>query len=307
MEPGTRSACENRKGRRMSRIKISVITPDGANSIATYRSIGPFMKLPDSEFDIRIFDGRKGYNLWEAILFGDIVFTHAIFDEKSVRICDTVKKAGKRLWIDWDDDLSCVPAWNRNHAAFANCERNLIAIAKMADVVTVTSSALVAQAKKWGGKNVIYLPNAIDDDFRCLPTHDRTDVIVWRGGDSHIADTIAGKETFRVLGADHEIVFIGSCPDLAWSLPRWRHFGITDYANYITLLNSLAPTAMFVPLVDHPFNAAKSDIAAQECWLVGANLIHSGLGEYRDLPVRREPRWLSQTNVIREGIARSLV
>jgi hypothetical protein len=80
-----------------------------------------------------------------------------------------------------------------------------------------------------------------------------------------------------------------------------------DYANYIAVMNMLAPEYVIVPLAEHPFNHAKSDIGAQEAYLIGAKLIHNGIGEYAGLPEVGKPRWLSEANVIRTKILRGLV
>jgi hypothetical protein len=79
-----------------------------------------------------------------------------------------------------------------------------------------------------------------------------------------------------------------------------------DYTNYITVMNALAPEYVLVPLADHPFNHAKSDVGAQEAYLIGAKLIHNGIGEYKGLPETGKPRWLSEVNALRTKILRSL-
>jgi hypothetical protein len=87
---------------------------------------------------------------------------------------------------------------------------------------------------------------------------------------------------------------------------KYRQFPVSDYSNFICLLNSLAPEYLVVPLVDHPFNRAKSDVAAQECYLVGAKLMHNGTGEFAGLPESGTPRWLSEVNPLRQQIIEEL-
>jgi hypothetical protein len=63
---------------------------------------------------------------------------------------------------------------------------------------------------------------------------------------------------------------------------------------------------MFVPLVDNIFNQGKSDVAALECYLIGAKLIHSNIGEFKGLPEVGTPRWLSDVNHLRLELINSL-
>jgi hypothetical protein len=109
------------------------------------------------------------------------------------------------------------------------------------------------------------------------------------------------------MNKTHEIVFIGDKPAWSYTL-RHRHFGVTDYVNYLTTMATLAPEIVAVPLVDHPFNLAKSDIGAQEAFLIGAKLWHNGVGEYRQHKVGEcgQVRWLSEVNHIRKELLCSL-
>jgi hypothetical protein len=100
---------------------------------------------------------------------------------------------------------------------------------------------------------------------------------------------------------------VGDAPAWAYQL-RHRHFGVTDYANYIVTLHKLAPEIVAVPLADHPFNHAKSDIGAQEAFAVGAKLWHNGIGEFAQHKLLEccDVRWLSSVQHLRKEIIESL-
>lgn len=286
-------------------LKISLITPNSGDACSLYRGLGPYMQLPNVK--LKTFSGAEGFLLWEAIMSSDVCVLQRPCTEQQVGIASTIRACGKKLIVDWDDNLCCLPDWNPHRADFEGCQPFVEAIAKMADVVTVSSKALVASARQWGAKQAVLVPNAIDDTFKRLPKLPRTRNIVWRGGSSHDGDLLVGKPLIEAYAASHKIVFVGARPQWADDLRSTQHFGIMDYANYIAVMNMLAPEYVIVPLAEHPFNHAKSDIGAQEAYLIGAKLIHNGIGEYAGLPEVGKPRWLSEANVIRTKILRGLV
>lgn len=285
-------------------INVSLITPDSGDACSIYRGVGAYMRLP---VNLQTYDGKKGFFLWEAIMRADVVVLQRPFVQQSVHLAETVRAAGKRLIVEWDDDLSCVPAWNPHHKHFVGCKTHLESIARLSDAVTVTTKALATSATEWGATDVRIVPNAIDDSWKTLPKLARRKIVCWRGSNTHSADLEIARPWFQeAKAAGYEVAIFGDAPAWAHELGTFRHFGVADYSNYLTLLNSLAPEKMFVPLVDHPFNRAKSDIAAQECYLIGADLVHNNVGEFAGLPARAEPRWLSETNQIRLQLLKDL-
>lgn len=285
-------------------INVSLITPDSGDACSIYRGVGPYMRLP---VNLQVYDGKKGFFLWEAIMKADVVILQRPFVAQSVHLAETVRAAGKRLIVEWDDDLSVVPAWNPHQKAFAGCIPQLEALARLSDAVTVTTNALATSATEWGATAVRIVPNAIDDSWQTLPKLPRRKIVCWRGSNTHSADLEIARPWFQEAKREgYEVAIFGDAPAWAYELGTFRHFAVADYSNYLTLLNSLAPAKMFVPLVDHPFNRAKSDIAAQECYLIGAELKHNDVGEFKGLPPTGTPRWLSETNPIRMELLKEL-
>jgi hypothetical protein len=262
------------------------------------------MKL---DVDLKVFNGAEGFHLWEAVLWADVVVIQRPYTDQMVSVATVVKELGRPLVVDWDDDLSCVPDWNPHIESFANALPNLIKLSQMADVVTPSSTAIQKKVISWGGKRVELVKNAIDDIFKTLPKLPRKDHIVWRGGASHQKDMDIAKDMLKAMSHKNTIIFLGDKPEWASELRQVKTVGILDYANYIMLLNQLAPKMMVLPLVDCPFNHARSDIGAQEAYLVGAEVWHNHIGEYKNLPTKGTPRWLSETNAQRMQILESLV
>lgn len=288
-------------------MKISVISPDLGDSCSLYRTLGPYRKL-EGIFDISYFAGKSGFFLWDAILNADVILLQRPYTMQHATIAQCVKSCGKKLLVDWDDDLSCVSEWNPHVSAFKDCLKHLEVCAKLSDCVTVSSEALKHASQRWGATRVEIVRNAIDDALvAVMGKKQRKNVVAWRGSNTHIADLEIAKpilEDFMAKG--YEVAFFGDRPNWSYAF-KHKYFPVSDYCQYMATLDALAPSYMVVTLVDHPFNHSKSDIAAQECWTIGAKLIHNGIGEYAGLPEWQEPRLLSEANAQRIDIFRSLM
>lgn len=294
------------------KLKIGLITPDSGDACSTYRGLGPYMKLP---YELNVYDGKKGFFLWEAIIKNDLIVLQRPHTDQVLGIARAVKAMGKPLIVDWDDDLSCVPPWNPFRHAFEKCLPVLQQCARLADVVTVTTKALEEKAFAWGAKRIEIVPNAIDDSVAVslikrsatIRKNNTKKYIAWRGSDTHHADLELCKPVILDYAKQGYVAaFFGSIPAWAYEIEH-RHFPVSDCCVYLTNLSSLAPEYFICYLVDHPFNHAKSDIAAQEAYTVGARLLHNGVGAYAGLPEIGAPRLLSETNRQRVDIVASLM
>lgn len=264
------------------------------------------MKLP---YELSVYDGKKGFFLWEAMLKNQLFVVQRPHSEQMLGIIRALKAYSFPVIVDWDDELSCVPPWNPFKKHFEACLPVLQHSAKLADVVTVTTEALAQKAIEWGAKRVEIIQNAIDDVIYKSITQkaERTKYVAWRGSDTHHADLEVCKPTIvEMCKNGYTAAFFGMLPSWAYEV-KHKHFPVADACVYLANLNALAPEYFICCLVDHPFNHAKSDIAAQEAYLVGAKLIHNGVGAYSGLPELTKPRLLSETNKQRIDLIRSIV
>jgi hypothetical protein len=289
-------------------MKIGLITPDAGDACSTYRGAGPYRKLP---FELNVYDGKKGFYLWEAITNNDVIVLQRPHTKQTVNIAMTIKAFNKPLIVDWDDDLSNVPPWNPFRKHFEECLPVLESCAKLADVVTVTTLALERKAASWGANRVEIVPNAIDDSivqsFAQKPP--RNKIVAWRGSDTHSADLEASKpKILELVNQGYDAMFFGAVPTWAYEIAgRYKHIEVGDYCVYLANIFRAAPEYFVYCLAEHPFNLSKSDVAAQEAYLVGAKLLHNNVGAYENLPETSEPRLLSTTNAQRIDIIKSLV
>jgi hypothetical protein len=287
-------------------MKLSIISPDLGEACYIYRG----RAWTQLGVDYRTYDGKKGFHLFDAVMFADSVLMCRPWNAQHVGIARTIKDAGRALLLDFDDDYSRLPPWNPNAHHFKDCLPHLNALVQLADAITVTTKALADAVCEWGAdaKKIVIVPNAIDDSWKTMkPKKDRNPMVLFRGSNTHSADLDVGRQYLTEMNKTHEIVFFGEPPAYAYTL-RHRVFSVTDYSNFIVSMNNLAPEIMAVPLADHPFNHAKSDVAAQEAALIGAKLWHNGVGEFRQHAVNEIPkaRWLSDVNHLRSEVLNSL-
>ena len=282
-------------------MKLSIISPDLNEACYIYRGM-PWTRLP---IEYREYDGKKGFSLFDAVIWADVVLMCRPFTKQQLNIATTIKDAGKALVVDFDDSYVNMSPWNPNKKAFEGCKPTIEAFCKMADAITVSSKFLQEEMLSYGAKKVVLIKNAIDDGLRNIyHSKERTKAVMWRGSNTHSADLDEGKALFFDMASKgYEIIFFGDAPPYAYQLKN-RHFGVTDYANMLTTMAKLAPEYFYVPLANHPFNHAKSDCAASEAYLIGAKLIHSNFGEFEFLPEVGTPRWLSEVNPFRMEVLR---
>jgi hypothetical protein len=283
---------------------LSIIAPDTSDSCFLYRA-WPFEKLG---IQTESFSGRLGFQLFRTVINADIVLLQRPHTQQHISIAHTIKGCGKRLLIDWDDSYVNIPQYNVNAHHFKDCQPFVAELARLADAVTVTSDALKAEIESYGAKRVVKIPNAIDDSLKGIyRAPERSKTLLWRGAvGGHQADMESGKQTFLDFAAKgYELLFFGDIAPWAYQV-KHRHFTVSDYSNYLASAARLSPEYMFVPLVDNIFNQGKSDVAALECYLIGAKLIHSNIGEFKGLPEVGTPRWLSDVNHLRLELINSL-
>ena len=290
----------------MRKIKVAIVTPEQGDACSIYRAVGPYSKLEG--IDLQVYDASKGFLLWQAVLQNEVILLHRPWLPIHVSIAETIKACQKKLIVDWDDDLTAVPAWNPNRKHFEQCQSQIRRLCELADAVTVTTPALAEKVVELGAKNVRMIRNALDDTFKALPKLPRKKVVAWRGSGTHSADLDLCRKPLRELHAKgYGVHFFGDCPPYAWEFADYKHTPVADYVAYITALNAAAPTYVLAKLVDCQFNRCKSDIVAHEAWAVGAKLIHNSIGVFDNLPEYGDVRWLSDENPLRLALLKDLV
>lgn len=230
------------------------------------------------------------------------------------KISDAKKeKSGKPLKILWEvDDLvgppECIPDFNHCKKAF-NTPKIIENLKKLVDVVdefVVVSDYMKEHYKQYVGMEKIsvvpnYLPPTwldnlfvADEKMKLYETNRNKPRIGYIGSGTHfdIANNNAQRDDFwHVIEFIHKTkdkyqwVFIGGYPVRFHSLVKSGVFEYHPWSPIIELqskVRSLGLQATIAPLLDHPFNRAKSDIKLMESAALGIPCVCQNLNPYKE-------------------------
>lgn len=273
-------------------MRLLALCPSPLDGTAYWRVASPLARMRQQApgtFDFTITAGCDT----NTILAHDAVLLQRPFVNEHVAVAQAARALGRPLWCDWDDDILDVPPNNGRVFIYQEPQhkKNVIELARLADVVTVTTQVLARKFQAARGKldGTIVVPNALDPTLTLPPPDtERLPVrtIAWRGGDSHNEDLSVIGDAFPRVAQDIEgralWHFIGFNP--YWLVPKFPpravtvHHWLGDVLSYFRFIGTLRPTILAVPLCDTAFNRAKSNISVIEAAWLGA------------LPVA--PKWL---------------
>jgi len=263
----------------MPRLTISIPNPTDATSF--YRGIGPLGEL------LRRYDNLRWVTIqshdWSSTEYTDCLFMQRPHTKDELIVALMYKENSIPLWIDYDDDLLCVPTDNPTYPIYSKSIDNIKKLLSLADVVTVSTNALQKRYSEFN-KNVIVVPNAFNSrrfKHKIENPKPRKKIIAWRGSKTHTRDCLSQAEVIIKLANEYKDTdwqwhFIG---DIQWQLTDhmphektiWSEgMDIISYHNYIY---ELAPAVFIVPLEDNEFNQSKSNINWIEATMAGSATI----------------------------------
>ncbi len=267
----------------MKRVAIFTTVPTDATS--WYRCFGPMGKLGQVCNFQPVFMEQIN---WATLSFVDVLYMHLATTSDHAKIIRMAKAIGKKVWLDYDDDLTCVPADNPTHERFQKEQESFSFCVAQADVVSCTTDRLANTLAKWNS-NVVVVPNALDEWLvsRCRKEKQGSNKIMfWRGSKTHTRDiTEHSKAIIQALdeNKDWSAVFMGMNPWMVTehiSPERVKVIAPMDIVSYFDVLSKIQPDIMIVPLHDSPFNRAKSNISWLEGSVVGAAVLRPDWGDW---------------------------
>jgi hypothetical protein len=257
-------------------MKILALTITKDDTTSYYRAAGIMRnlisKLPGLTVDIH--DVAKIGNLtWSLLCQYDGVFLQRPWN--TLPLVKFLKEMKIPIWMDYDDNLFEIPQANsRAFDTFADetVEKNMVEIAKLADIITVSTKALKTLYDQLC-KDVRVIPNAINYEIVGDGHHGPVNkTILWRGGDSHRMD-LRFYET-EIMDRQEKFtdwlwIYAGYNP---WEFitKNKKYRKPEDPILYFKWLREYGPKAMQVPLHDCFFNRCKSNNAALEGTWAGA-------------------------------------
>lgn len=258
----------------MRRLLALTITKDDTTSF--YRAAGVMRdivrQIPDLIVDIHDVS-KIGKMTWSLLSQYDAVFLQRPY--MLTELFTYLKEMNIPIWVDYDDNLFQVP--DANHRAFdlfmdEKIQKNLVEIAKKADVITVSTQALKTMYET-ACKDVRVIPNCLPVEFIGSEAQlGKRKSMLWRGGDSHRLDIdVYEYEIGEAMDKykEWDFAFAGFNPYRIMK-PNKKYRKPEDVILYMKWIREYNPIGMWVPLLDNYFNRCKSNIAALEGTFAGA-------------------------------------
>ncbi|HMJ03391.1 MAG TPA: hypothetical protein VK506_10645 [Conexibacter sp.] len=257
---------------------------------AHYRVLIPLHALGRRGHDpvfARAGSGEQGGALAPERIAGcDVVHGYRQLTDDEVRVVRRLVRAGAAFVWDTDDDLRSVPRGRPRQrrgdgpGAKARFART-VELALSADVVTTSTEPLAELYRSHGAARVEVLGNYLDRGAgRKQRKHDGI-VIGWLAGLEHAADVarIPVVEALRRLLDAHPEVRVETIGlDLGLPADRYACDPLVDFER---LQDRMARWDVAIaPLVDIPFNLARSDVKLKEYASVGLPWLASPVGPY---------------------------
>lgn len=289
--------------------KILFIAPITNDACSFYRTGGiapDLCKKLDADFNMISLEKERLD--WQKMLMYDLVMFQRPFSDTTVALMTYLKKLGIPMWVDFDDLTLAVPVSNPAYEVLSQSRDNIIMIAKLADLVTVTTQSLAERLlEHLPGKEhsgiVNVVPNAFNDTIFKRNQHipqvhavkdpgplympQTSTTVLWRGSDTHVADLMDFSLQIGALMEAYpewKWVFFGMLP---WFLPVSVKNGgpiyipPTDPLPYHEQLLRIKAPVIHVPLEDNVFNRAKSNIAFIEAAYAGSVCVAPDWEEWR--------------------------
>lgn len=225
----------------------------------------------------------------------DVVHIHR-YTEQDIRqaVC-RLRDQGVAIVWDNDDDMAGSP-FKTKGAMRAQQEQSLIAaMLEIADLVTTTSPHLAEQYHSRGAAEVAVVENYIPANYAAERHADRAHsdcvTIGWIGAGEHYHDLeqLQLRATFRRLLDTHPDVRFATV-GLKLGLPaeRCHHTRLVEYRDLAR--HAASYDIGIAPIVDIPFNRARSNVKLKEYAVMGVPWLASPIGPYAGLGERQGGR-----------------
>lgn len=270
----------------MKKPKIFIVSPIASDAVSQWRCLGPLSLMKD---DIEFTVADKELN-WVNIHNCDLVMMHRPFAPEHAQFMSMCVQYGKKIWVDYDDDLLNVMTDNPTYHNYGRpqIKEAVKQCLQLADIVTVTTEDLKTLYTPYAN-DIRLIPNALDS--RWLVAKEKlveTYKIAWRGSDSHVRDLM--EHTDGIVSAyektkdSHKWQFYGYKP--WWLNEKMSNAEQVQQVgkHYFDCIGDQSPDILYVPLFDHIFNHSKSYIAAMEGSMAGAMIVGPSFKEWLQVP-----------------------
>lgn len=268
------------------------------------------MLLPARHMDTSdcFVDISSSVTKFEYLLEYETICVQRLHDWDSFYILEKLKRAGKRIVYDIDDDLFSIEESNPVSRIMGRDEQMAArACMGISDVITTSTEYLKEKLKQITKKDVRLIPNALDtssgwQSLDGIGSPDGVERIFWQGSASHAGDW--GECADAVIEVMKErpkvrLVILGYLPEFISQSHESSIFrGRVEYAGfkapetYFEMVKHVRAEVGLAPVKDCEFNRSKSPIKWLEYSLIGIPVVASDTLPYSDVIVEGKTGFL---------------
>lgn len=249
-------------------MKVKVLFQDLSHGLLWQRIRIPFERLSEKyRVSYASFDDP---HTWYDTSTEVYILLHPSVGEEA-ELIERLRKQGKKVIVDIDDLLDNVPSGHPEQAQLLHCKQTVPECLMKANLVTV-STQFLKDTYRHLNPNIHVTENSlqttqIKEDYRPVKKPYKTLFTAgWVGGQTHRDDQeemAKGLSSFLERYQDTRAHFKVICPQRLINRYGARVFfdpKTLHYLDYHQWIATLPWDVCLVPLVDHPFNDAKSDL-----------------------------------------------
>ena len=264
--------------RQSGKIKILVIDDGILDGVGWWRNSEPFDAL-DKMCGNYLEIEHAGENVdFRKIKMADVVIRFRPSSKKSLEFLQVCKEVGKKIILDIDDNLWKIPLGHPIYLDSLGWGETLHEIYALADAIWTSTDELKYQIGDLDRCET--MPNAILESD--MPEHPAkwTNSAMWRGNDKQVGDLYRPEivDWFRRNADKYDWTFAGYVPDYPFSGNVRFQSRMQPLAYFLSLKKNKV-NLMWKPLVENPFNDAKSNIAALEAAMAGGVCVTNYAGK----------------------------
>jgi glycosyltransferase involved in cell wall biosynthesis len=266
-------------------VKLSVVSTRQVQTNAYYRALFP-MAVMKSRGHTIIANNDGGQLPFDQLREVELVHFYRLGGPPVMKLVKALQRLGIAITWDNDDSPYGVPETSPHYKDFVGLrgQRDSAAQAQMvrrADVVTTPSARLAEMYRRSGATDVRVIENCLPPSFLSAPKRPHDGIVIgWVAAAEHLTDVkrMGIDDVLRRLMNEHPNVRVETAGVNLGLSDRYRHYPVIPF-QFLSDFNAGLDIGI-APLVDTPFNRARSSIKVKEYSATGVPWLASPVGPY---------------------------
>jgi glycosyltransferase involved in cell wall biosynthesis len=263
----------------------------------SYRALQPAEALGSSGHGVALFLAGEEHFTERELRDYDVVFVYRYFERTTQQLVTRLRQQGAAVVWDNDDDLTGYPSdvtESRRRGALRSQKMTarISAMLSVADLVTTSTPFLAAAFRERGAREVRVVENYVATQFLDAQPREHDGLVIgWTAAEEHRHDLLelGLRETLQRLIDAHPDVRVASVGiDLALERDRYRCHDYVEFKDLPALVAGF--DVGIAPIVDEPFNRARSNVKLKEYAALGIPWLASPIGPYAGMGEREGGR-----------------